>query len=169
MQRLSLLVASVLVACSGGGGSSGTTTPEDNGPPPLAKRISLSWGVQATQQGGDAMADLYLALTDETGKVASHELGRYKGVCEVVTPGAGMNALMAMRCNTGGTGTELHVVQQGGEQLIILKLGVDQGVASDPMAREEVKRINIPLGVAVSVDPVQSTTGAPGERRAMPQ
>ena len=34
---------------------------------------------------------------------------------------------------------------------MILKLRVDQGVKQDPMAREEVTRIQVPLGAKVQV------------------
>ena len=163
--RSSMVLVAALAACSGGAKSE-TTTPGSgsDGPVRLAKRVSLAWGIQPTTSDGEAMADLYLALTDETGKVASHELGRWKGVCAVATPAKDMNALTAMRCVNGATGTELQVVTQGGDQIIVLKLGIDEGVTPDPMSREQVKSIAVPLGVAISVDTIQSTTGAPGVR-----
>ncbi|HEY4180632.1 MAG TPA: hypothetical protein VGM90_27495 [Kofleriaceae bacterium] len=161
MQRLALiapLFASLLVAsaCHKGGGE--TTTPSDQ-PPPLAKHISIAWGIQK----GDKGTDLYLALTDEVGKVQSHPLGTYPGACDVTTAAKTMNALTALRCMDGATGTELHAVTQGGDKIIVLKLRVDEGVTPDPMDRAEVATINVPLGVGISVDPVQATTGAPGQ------
>ncbi|MGE0404311.1 MAG: hypothetical protein AB7T06_46810 [Kofleriaceae bacterium] len=170
MTRPLPIVAAILFAV-GAAGCPGPAKPEPttgagsgSGPAPLAKRISLAWGIQPTTVNNEAMADLYLALTDERGQVASHELGRWKGTCEVIVPTADMHALTGMRCRNGGTGTELHVTTQGGDTIIVLQMGWDEGAPSDPMAREEVKRISVPLGVGISVDPVLSTTGAPGVR-----
>lgn len=170
MTRPLPIVAAILFAV-GAAGCPGPAKPEPttgagsgSGPAPLAKRISLAWGIQPTTVNNEAMADLYLALTDERGQVASHELGRWKGTCEVIVPAADMHALTGMRCRNGGTGTELHVTTQGGDTIIVLQMGWDEGAPSDPMAREEVKRISVPLGVGISVDPVLSTTGAPGVR-----
>ena len=165
MKRPLPIVAAILLAgCPGPGPKTDTGTGSGSGPAPIAKRISLAWGIQATTVGGEAMADLYLALTDERGQVASHELGRWKGTCEVLVPAADMHALTGLRCKTGGTGTELHVTTQGGDTIIVLKMAWDEGAPADSMAREEVKRVSVPLGVAISVDPVLSTTGAPGVR-----
>ena len=128
-----------------------STTPGGGsaGPAVLAKKVALSWGITPA---GDS-SDVYLALTDETGAVASHPIGRYRGTCAVAAPSAGMSALTAVKCTYGGTGTELHAVLQGGDTIIVLSLVVDEGVAPDPMARQEVTRIKIPLGAAVEVAP----------------
>ncbi len=139
-----LAIASVLVGLMACSGSAKPARPS-GGEPMLAKKLSLSWGI--TQQG--EMADLYLQITDETGKQVSHELGRWKGTCAPGTPAPNMKALIVLDCRTGGTGTELQAIQQGGDEIIIMKLGIDEGVMPDPMAREEVKRIKIPLGVAI--------------------
>jgi hypothetical protein len=123
----------------------GTTPRGAEGPVQLAKKVALSWGITPAGES----SDIYLALTDETGAVSSHPIGRFRGTCAVAAPSAGMSALTAVRCTYGGTGTELHAVLQGGETIIVLSLIVDQGVAPDPMARQEVTRITIPLGAAV--------------------
>jgi hypothetical protein len=47
---------------------------------------------------------------------------------------------------TGPTGTELHAVIEHGEDIVVLKLGIDEGVRQDPMAREEVTRVKVPPG-----------------------
>jgi len=154
------IVAALVGSACPGPAAKDPTDGTGSGPPPLAKKVALSWGVQAQGE----MTDLYLALRDETGSSASHELGRWKGACEVITPAPEMNALSGVRCKTGGTGSELHVVTQGGDKIIVLKMGWDEGAPQDPMSREEVKTISVPLGVAISVDPIVSTTGAPGVR-----
>ncbi|MBA3463851.1 MAG: hypothetical protein H0T46_28095 [Deltaproteobacteria bacterium] len=145
MTRLAIaFVLGALIGCSGSSKQT-TTGGSTGGTPIIAKRVSLSWGV--TPQG--EMADLFLHATDETGHQVSHELGRWKGTCTPITPAPEMNALTGLACRTGGTGTELHAVQQGGDEIIVLKMGIDEGVKPDPMAREEVKRIKVPLGVKI--------------------
>jgi hypothetical protein len=113
----------------------------------LAKRVALSWGFEAHGE----MSDVFLATTDETGKQVSHPLGRYKGTCSVITPAEAMKALTAVACRTGPTGTELHAVVEHGEDIVILKLGIDEGVKQDPMAREEVTRVKVPLGTKIEL------------------
>ena len=125
---------------TGAGAGSGPS-----GPPLVAKRVTVSWGIQ--QNGG--MADLFLQTTDETGSQVSHELGTWSGTCAVSTPAANMNALTAVSCRTGGTGTELQAVPHGGDEIVIMKMGIDEGVMPDPMAREEVTRIKVPLGAKI--------------------
>jgi hypothetical protein len=141
MTRLVITLA-FLVSCSGKA-STGSTT--GSGDPVIPKRVAISWGIE--KQG--EMADVFLATTDETGKQVSHPLGRYKGECAVITPAREMNAISGVACRTGGTGTELHAVVQGGVNVVVLKLGIDQGVTQDPMARQEVITITVPLGAKI--------------------
>src|SRR5437762_370831 len=143
MKRLAFALALSLIGCSGASKKEDTTG--GGGTPIAAKRATLSWGV--TQDG--EMADLFLQTTDETGHQVSHELGRWKGICSKVVPDPSMNALIALDCRTGGTGTELQALAHGGDEIIVMKLGIDQGVTPDPMAREEVKRIKVPLGAKI--------------------
>jgi hypothetical protein len=145
MNRPAFAIALALAACSGTSKKEDTTGGRGGGTPIIAKRVSLSWGV--TPQG--EMADLFLQTTDETGHQISHELGRWKGTCQKVDPAPAMNALIALDCRTGGTGTQLQALLHGGDEIVIMKLGIDEGVTADPMAREEVKRIKIPLGAKV--------------------
>jgi hypothetical protein len=144
MTRLAIALALFcLTACPGP--AKPTTTGSGSGEPMLAKKLSLSWGI--SQQG--EMADLFLQVTDETGKQVSHELGRWKGTCAADKAQDNMKALIALSCRTGGTGTQLQAIRQGGDEIVIVKLGIDEGVMPDPMSREEVKRIKVPLGVAI--------------------
>jgi hypothetical protein len=114
-------------------------------PPIIAKRVAVSWGIQPQGE----FADIFLATTDETGKQVSHSLGRFKGICTVAAPGKEMKALTAVDCRTGGTGTELQAVVEHGEYIVVVKLGIDQGVIPDPMARDEVMRVKVPLGAKI--------------------
>ncbi|MBA3391375.1 MAG: hypothetical protein H0T89_01970 [Deltaproteobacteria bacterium] len=154
MTRLLMpLVLFAAVACGGKKSSTTTTTTTGGGSTAstvLVKKIVLSWGI--TPKG--ELADIYLATTDETGKQLSHSLGAYKGTCTAFKPAPEMNAITGVSCTTApGAGTELHAVVQGGEEIIVLQLGLDAGVTPDPMARKEISRIKIPLGIAVEAAP----------------
>jgi hypothetical protein len=63
-----------------------------------------------------------------------------------------MNALTGVGCVTGGGGTELHAVHRA-DEIVIVQMGTTPGVAPDPMGREEVTRVKIPVGVAIEVVP----------------
>lgn len=142
MTRLAIALV-VLVSCSGTGKPGSTTGSQ--AAPSVAKRIAVSWGIE--KQG--EVADLFLATTDETGKQVSHSLGRYKGECVVIVPAREMNAISGVACRTGGTGTELHAVAEHGDAVVVLKMGIDDGVKQDPMAREEVLRVPVPPGTKI--------------------
>jgi hypothetical protein len=113
--------------------------------PIIAKRVAVSWGIEPQGE----FADIFLATTDETGKQVSHSIGRFKGICTVAAPGKEMKALTAVDCRTGGTGTELQAVVEHGEYIVVVKLGIDQGVTPDPMARDEIMRVKVPLGAKI--------------------
>lgn len=153
MTRVVILLA--LISTAGLGACGGAQAPTGTGErePTIAKKVGVSWGIEKHPEGADAMADVFLATTDETGKQVSHPLGRYKGECAVITPAADMNAPTGVACRTGATGTELHAVVQHGDEIVVLKLGIDDGVKPDPMAREVVTTIKVPLGAKIEVTP----------------
>jgi len=150
MTRLAIasLVCAACVLCAacpatkkgGGSGSAGPAIP--------AKKLVLSWGISPVGE----LADVFLATTDETGKQVSHQVGRYKGKCERFTPAKEMNALTGVACVTSGGGTELHAMHRG-DEIVVVVMGTNPGVAPDPMAREAVTRVQVPAGVAVEVAP----------------
>ena len=139
------VIALALVAACGGAARTEHTEKAGPGEPVIAKKVAVSWGIE---QHGDS-ADVFLATTDETGKQVSHPLGSYHGICRVITPAPEMNAVSGVACRSGATGTELQAVIRGGEDIVVLKLGVDEGVKPDPMAREEVTRVKVPLGAKI--------------------
>jgi hypothetical protein len=153
MPRLMIALAfalALIAACSGK--SKQATTGAGSGAPLLVKKVSLSWGFQAEGQGDAQMTDVFLATTDETGKQVSHPVGRYKGTCTKITPAKEMGAVTGVACTTSGGGTELHAVVQS-NQVVIMQMGTTPGATPDPMAREEVKRVGVPLGAAIEVAP----------------
>jgi hypothetical protein len=155
MTRLVIVVAWIAAACSGA--SKPPSAPDGAGAgsgevaAPAAKKVALTWGIEKQSQAGEAMADVFLATTDETGKQVSHPIGRYKGTCSVISPAPEMKAVTGVACRTGATGTELHAVIQGGADIVVLQLGVDEGVKQDPMARKEIARIKVPVGTKIEV------------------
>lgn len=147
MKRLAL--AFVLAAACSGKSKQDTTPPtgSDTGSdkPIYAKKVLVSWGIE--QQGSSG--NVFLQTTDETGKQVSHPVGTYAGQCAVVTPAPEMKAVIGVACKDGATGTELHVVFQDPD-IIVLRMRIDEGVTPDPMSREEVTRVKAPLGASVS-------------------
>lgn len=156
---IALVACAVTAACPAakqGGGAEEPAGPGSSGPAPepklqpalQPKKLRVSWGI--TQDG--ELADLFLATTDETGKQVSHSLGRYKGTCTRIAPAPEMNALTGVACVTGGGGTELHAVHRA-DEIVVVKMGTMPGVAPDPMAREEVTHVKVPVGIAVELAP----------------
>jgi hypothetical protein len=143
MTRIVITLA-LLVSCSSAAKRE-SAPGADNVPVIMAKKVAVSWGITKVGE----MADIFLATTDETGKQVSHSLGRYKGECSVIAPAKEMNALSGVACRTGGTGTELHAVVQNGVDVVVVKMGIDEGVKPDPMAREEVIRVTVPRGAKI--------------------
>jgi len=148
MTRLLMSFLLITAACSGGK-KPATGPGSGSGSAILVKKIVLSWGI--TPKG--ELADIFLATTDETGKQVSHSVGSYKGTCTAFKPAAEMNAVTGVRCETGGGGTEIHATVQGGEEIVVLQVGFEAGRNPDPMARVEVTRVKIPLGIAVEAAP----------------
>src|SRR5438034_8302549 len=105
MRWLAIAVLSVM-ACSGKSKPAGTTGSGSQAM--YAKKVSVSWGIEGT--------NVFLQLTDETGKQTSYPLGTYQGECKVMTPAPDMKALTGVSC----TGVELDAVISG-EEIIVLK------------------------------------------------
>lgn len=147
---LAFVLVVVVAACSGkskqdptSAGSAGSDGPGTF----LAKKIHVSLGIEAQGNAGN----IFLQTTDETGKQVSHPVGTYPGACATTTAAPEMKAIVAVACKDGATGTELHAVMQDAD-IVVLKMRVDDGVAHDPMAREEVTRVAVPVDASVSAD-----------------
>jgi hypothetical protein len=142
MKRFAIIV--VIAACSGSTKKPATT---GNGSAALyAKKLSVGWGI--TQ--GETSADVFLQTTDETGAQTPYPLGTFPGKCKVITPAPQMQALTAVQCNQPATGVELDAVASAaGDAVIILKASTQNGVAPDPMSREELTRVSVPGGAKI--------------------
>ncbi|HEY6040247.1 MAG TPA: hypothetical protein VIV58_38450 [Kofleriaceae bacterium] len=134
MKRLAIVLGLATAACSGG---QKPQTGAGSGSQVYAKKISLGWGFQAE----GATTNVFLQVTDETGRQVSHPITSLTGECKPFSPAAEMKAITGAQC----TGFELHAVVQG-EDIVILKL---PATTTDPMAREEVTRIKTPGGAAI--------------------
>ena len=87
------VLAIVLVAaCSGSKNKQDTTA--GSAAPVLVKKVALSWGISPK----GTSAEIFLQVTDETGKQVSHPVGTYEGSCQVVQPASEMKALIAVNC-----------------------------------------------------------------------
>ncbi len=141
-----LVIVALVIAAAGAACSSKHKKASTTGEPVIARRLSIGWGFQPAD---GEMTDVFLATTDETGKQVSTQIGRYKGTCTTITPAKDMGALTGASCTTsGGGGTELHAVVRP-DEIIIMQLGINPGATPDPMAREQVTSVKIPLGIAV--------------------
>ena len=144
MKRLALAIL-VIAACSGSKQKQGTSAGSGSGSQVVyAKKLSVVFGI--TQKEGSA--ELFLQTTDETGKQVSYPVGTFQGTCQAVKPADDMKALVAVDCMTGTSGTEIQAAVSGGD-IVVLKLAVTTGIASDPMAREEVTRVKAPAGSSI--------------------
>ncbi len=145
-----VVAAASLTACPKKGG--GTATPgsgsgSGSSTTVLSKKVLVHFGFEQ----GSSSAQVNLQTTDETGKQVSHPLGTFKGTCAKSTAAEEMKALIAAQCREGATGTELHAAVQGAH-IVVLKMMFADGATPDPMAREEITRVAIPTGAAVSAD-----------------
>ncbi len=138
------VLAIVLVAACIGSKTKQDTTAAGSAAPVMAKKVAVSFGIS----GMGTSAEIFLQLTDETGKQMSYPVGTYEGTCQLVKPVAEMKALIGVNCTAGSAGTELQAVVSGAD-IIVLKLRVELGTAPDPMSREEVTRIKAPPGAAI--------------------
>jgi len=100
------------------------------------KKIAIGWGIGAAAAGKPV--EVFLQLTDETGRQTSFPAGSYPGPCGELAPAPEMHAMSGVACAT----VQLHAVLSGRE-VIVLKLPLGGG-APDPMAREEVMRTTLP-------------------------
>ncbi len=137
----------IAIACgSACSGKSSSTTPGGS-TEIVAKKMRLSWGVSPASGG----SDVYLASTDETGGQVSHSVGHYAGTCAPAAGAPAMKALMTVMCQSpDGGGDEIDAVVRDSE-VIGLHVRFEAGITPDPMGRERVTSIPVPIGTGVEV------------------
>ena len=119
-----------------------------------AQRASLGWTMEPVKQA-DAhhpQSQVYLTITDETGRGTNSLIGTYDGVCTLIPAGESHAVVTAVRCWWNNRGVEIQAVAQR-SQIIILRQPVAQGVATDPMSRDELTRFTVPTGAAITAAP----------------
>ncbi len=135
------LTAAVASCGSTSKGSSGTGEPEEI----IVKKASLAWGIKPAGDG----AEVFLAVTDETGRVTSHPLGRYDGECAAIDGGRpSTGALLAVLCKRGDVGVELDAIPRPGV-IIVLKFPYVEGADPDPLAGQEIEHVEVPVGAKI--------------------
>lgn len=151
MKRFAIAIL-LVAACSGKSKPASTTAAGSGSGSGSAaiygKKMVVSWGISPDS----GKADVFLQTTDETGKQVSHELGNFEGECRVIKPADEMKAVTGVSCLKDGNGIELHATVVN-DEIIVLKMPVQSGVAPDPMAREEVLRFKAPGGSAIEAAP----------------
>jgi hypothetical protein len=139
-------VVLALAACSGGDKKTDDTIIPDNRP---ARRATLAWGTTAAAAKNDVpRTDVFLAVTEETGKAVSYPVGTYDGTCTIIGAIEAYAALTAITCVHNGNGFQLHASGTR-DEVTVLKMVVAEGKEPDPFAREPVTTIPIPLGAKI--------------------
>ena len=137
-------VVLVLAACSGGKGKDDTVP--DNRP---ARRATLAWGTSAAAPKNDVpRTEVFLSVTEETGKAVSYPLGIYDGTCTIIGAIEAYHALTAISCVQAGNGVQLQATGSR-DEVTVLKMPIVAGREPDPFAREPVTTIPIPLGAKI--------------------
>lgn len=141
-----LVAVAAAMACAGGGGKDKDTTVDDR--PPL--RATVSWGMSPAPPKGAVATrtEVFLAVTDEMGRQVSYPLGIYDGACVVLGPLAQYSAMTAISCMNAGAGFQLHAGNNRTE-IVVMRMAVRDGVEPDPLARDHVTTVPVPLGAKI--------------------
>lgn len=154
MRLLSIVVLGLAVAACGLTGCNGkkptTAAPTGSGSgsnlPSITAETTLGWGRQPATGG---KTNLFLEVTDHTGKTDSYPLGDSTVPCQTAT-GNGRDIITTQRCLTDGVGAEYRAVYRGAV-VFVLRRPVDP--SDDPadieLSFREVQRIDVPAGAKV--------------------
>lgn len=152
MRVPSLVAVAVAVAVSalascGGGGKPPTDEPVDDRP---GKKAIIGWGTSpAAAVAGVPQVEVFLSVTEETGKAVSYSVGTYPGECTVIGPVETYKALTAINCMYDKRGIQLHAAHNPGE-IVVLRMQIAPGVMPDPFSREPVISVRVPIGATVT-------------------
>jgi len=142
---LVLAAAAAAMAC-GGKDKDRDTIPDDR----PARRATVAWGVTPGAPLGDVVTrtEVFLSITEETGKSVSYPLGTYDGTCVMLGPIEKYTALTAISCTNNGVGFQLHAAGHR-DEIVVLRMPVKDGVEPDPLARDQITTIPVPLGAKI--------------------
>jgi len=119
----------------------------------LARRAIVTWGTSAlTPKDGVPRTEVFLMVTEETGKAVSYPLGTYDGVCSIIGPIAAYGAMTAISCVHAGVGYQLHAVG-GPAEVLVLRMAIVPGENPDPFRRDEITSIPVSLGTKIEAGP----------------
>jgi hypothetical protein len=119
----------------------------DAGPPPLTQRVDLAWASEPVSRTDPDHAQIYLVITDETGKSTSVPVATAAGTCARVAPVK--PDLLTYQCKAGdGSAVRFHGILQVTD-LVVIKELIDAGDSSDPMNGAELTRVPLPPGAKV--------------------
>jgi hypothetical protein len=62
-------------------------------------------------------------------------------------------AIIALTCLDDESGHQLHAVAMGGDAVVVMRMPVAAGQEPDPMARDEILRVKVPLGAKIEKAP----------------
>jgi hypothetical protein len=123
-----------------------------DGPPEQTRRVALAWETQPANKPDEdpPRTKVFLAVTDETGASQSHPFGEFTGTCSDLGPKG--DAKSVLQCWWAGQGVKLYVVVRG-QDVVILRLDLDEAVPEDPMDRREIERITVAPGAVIMMGP----------------
>jgi hypothetical protein len=116
-----------------------------------ARRAMLAW---STEPAGSTATKVYLSITDETGSSIVYPIDQtFPGTCTDVGPIEMYKAIIALTCLDDESGHQLHAVAMGGDAVVVMRMPVAAGQEPDPMARDEILRVKVPLGAKIEKAP----------------
>jgi hypothetical protein len=139
-----LLLLSLASAC-GHHKATDSSKPSDGGLPPLIKSVAVTFESRLS----GATSHVFLVVMDETGKVINYPAGEVPGACASI-PADGVD-LVTLECKGDtSTGTvRVHAIKQG-QDVVVLRERFGPGGAADPMNRDEVARVSIPIDAKIA-------------------
>jgi hypothetical protein len=144
-------------ASSKSGSQGSSKTPARSDGPVIIKQVHVGWTYEpepapAVQAQAKPRTNVFLSITDETGRVVSQPVGTFDGSCTDVGAIDTYRAIAALTCGQNGTGVQLHAVAGRGE-VLVLQMDVAEGRSPDPMDRRQIARFEVPIDAKITSGP----------------